>query len=111
MRKLLIVVLALSTFAWAHGAKTDQSRSSAGNDWYQAMLNSQVDQSVRLNQSISPTATAFAEREAAPFQQPPSIAAPQAGGGEDWYNQKLKIQNELNLRDLNVLKGAGMRSQ
>ena len=106
MRKLLLVAMvALSTLAWAHGAKkTDQSRS--GNDWYNKVLAAQVDQRVRLNQTISPAATAFAEREPASFQQPGSMAARQGGRGEDWYDQKVKTQSEVNRRDLNALKGA-----
>ena len=101
MRKLFIIVLALSTFAWAHGAKkTDQTRSGAGNDWYQAMLNSQTDHFVRQNQAITSTTAAAAEN--ATFQTPGSMAARQ--GGEDWYNQKVAIQSDLSRKELNSLK-------
>lgn len=105
MRKLLLVAMvALSTLAWAHGAKkTDQSRS--GNDWYNQMLAAQVDQRVRLNQTISPAATAFAERGPAPSGTPPAMAG-RAGAQDDFYNQKVQIQSEVNRRDLNALKGA-----
>jgi hypothetical protein len=105
MRKLLLIVmLGLSTLAWAHGAKNMKQQSQTGNDWYQAQLNSQIDSSVRFNQTIAPSATAFAEREPGAFQQPSSMAAREGGGGDDWYNQKLKIQNEVNRRDLQSLK-------
>ena len=103
MRKLLLIaMLGLSTLAWAHGAKNMKQQSQAGNDWYQTTLNAQVDQSVRVNQSVSPAATAFAERES--FQQPGSMAARQGGQGEDWYDQKIKTQSEVNRRDLSAIK-------
>jgi len=105
MRKLLIAMLALSTLAWAHGGKKTDNQSRAGSDWYQATLNSQVDQSVRLNQTVSPAATAFAERGPAPSGTPPAMAG-RAGAQDDFYNQKIQIQSEVNRRDLNALKKA-----
>ena len=101
MRKLLLVaMLALTTMAWAHGAKkTDQTK--AGNDWYQAMLDRHVDQQVKLNQTVSPAAT-----EPAAFQAPSSMAAREGDRGEDFYNQKIRIQSEVSRRDLSALKSA-----
>jgi len=99
MRKvLLIAMLALSTLAWAHGAKKgDQAR--AGNDWYQAQLNSQVNSFVAVNQAVAPSPTS----EPASFQAPGSMAAP-GGGSDDWYNQKIKSASDVNRRDLSALK-------
>lgn len=102
MRKLLIVVLALSTVAWAAGKHGATKSKHAGGDWYQATLNVQCDQFVRLNQTIAPTATAFAERESF---QPPAMAA-RGVRGEDWYNQKVMIQSEVSQRELKALKNA-----
>ena len=105
MRKLLLVaMLAISTLAWAHGAKKTDQTSQAGQNWYQAMLDRNVDQRVKLNQTISPAATAFAERET--FQQPGSMAAQQGGTAGDFYDQKVQIQSEVNRRDLGALKSA-----
>ena len=105
MRKLLILVLAFSTFAWAHGAKkTDQSRA-AGNDWYQATLNREIDHSVAVNKTTEAPSVAFSENPAG-FQTPASMAARQGGQGSDWYDQRVKIANDVNLRDLHALKMA-----
>ena len=106
MRKLLLIaMLALSTLAWAHGAKkTDHQSSRAGNDWYQAMLNTQIDQSVRLNKTTGPPAIAFSENAPAQFQTPSAMAARQGGKGEDFYNQRVKIASEVHQRDLDAKK-------
>ncbi len=87
MRKLLIAMLALSTLAWAHGGKKTDNQSR------------------RLNQTVSPAATAFAERGPAPSGTPPAMAG-RAGAQDDFYNQKVQIQSEVNRRDLNALKKA-----
>ena len=104
MRKLLLIgMLAVSTLAWAHGAKKGGDQSRAGNDFYQATLNTQVEQFVRLNKTGTPS-SALAEN--APFQAPGSMAARQGAGGDDWYNQRLKIATDVRQRDLGALKGA-----
>ena len=105
MRKLLIAVLALSTMAWAHGAKkTDQTRSGAGTDWYQAMLNPQINNWSALNKPevIEPPSVAFSENKPAPFETPASMAARQ--GGSDFYDQKVKVAAEVNQQDLGALR-------
>jgi hypothetical protein len=103
MRKLfLIALLALSTLAWAKGKDHLKSQSS-GNDWYNHQLSAEVNKSVRVNQTISPSATAFAERESFGGQRPGAMAG-RTGGGEDFYNQKVAIQSEVSRRDLAALK-------
>ncbi len=109
MRKLLLIaMLAVSTMAWAHGAKKmdNQTRSDAGTDWYQAKLNPQIDQFVRLNKPevIQSPSVAFSENKPVSFETPGSMAARQ--GGSDWYDQKVKIAAEVNRSDLEALKNA-----
>ena len=103
MRKLLLIaMLALSTLAWAKG-KDHLKSQSGGGDWYNQTLASAVDDRVRINQTISPSQTAFAEGESFSGPQPGSMAA-STGGGEDFYNQKVAIQSEVSRRDQAALK-------
>ncbi len=107
MRKFVLIgMLALSTMVWARGAqKSGGHQSSGGKDWYQATLNTQIDQSVRLNQAgAASPAVQFSENEPAAFKTPPAMAA-RGAGGDDWYNQKIKIANGVHQRDLGALKG------
>jgi hypothetical protein len=107
MRKLLLIaMLALSTLAWAKGKDHLQSQKG-GADWYNQSLTVQVDQFVRLNQTIPLSGTAIAEREPFGGQQPGAMAAPQQGSvSRDTIARGVANDSEINRRGLQALRNA-----
>jgi hypothetical protein len=98
---LLIATLSLATFAWAQPAASDNDMSnnrSADSDFYIQTLASQVDQSTRVNDTLTPSAEALAA-------QPESMASPdsmasntESQNGAGWYDQVVQSQAGLNTR-------------
>ena len=106
MRKLLLLIVTLSLGIFAL-AQTSNSGSgdmqSAGNDWYNQHLSSQVEQFDRIAAATTPSAT-LPQNQAGTLPQ--SIAANAGQAGNDWYNQVLGQQ----IQEFDRLNAAASRT-
>lgn len=92
MRKLLLIVVALSlgTFALGQMAGSNSvAGETQGNDWYNQHLAAQVQQYDRI---AGATAASITTQESQSGALPASMAANAGATGNDWYNQRLAAQ-------------------
>jgi hypothetical protein len=102
MRKLLLIAtLSIGTLACAQLAGNNMiSEEQPGNDSsYSHKLAAQVQEYKLDNAAIAPSASQFMQDQALNVEEPSSMAANEGmQGGQDWYNQRIAAQAELNRR-------------
>jgi hypothetical protein len=97
MQKLLLIAtLTLATFAWAQPMADDMSQSG-DNDWFSQKISQQANLSSNLLDANRQDA--LAQTESFNGSEEPGSMASNAGAqntGEDWYNQKIATQSNVN---------------